>query len=115
MIDLPKHTAPAVSVATLAASYRAAIKSARDPAITDAVCAARCDAAAKIARQMAATPAGSAREAALKLRIARSDTNGQRHRLSPRFRWPRKYDSLFSDLTIPWTGERHERGDCDHP
>ena len=42
-------------------------------------------------------------------------TNGQRHRLSPRFRWPRKYDSLFSDLTIPWTGERHERGDCDHP
>ena len=30
-------------------------------------------------------------------------TNGQRHRLSPRFRWPRKYDSLFSDLTIPWT------------
>jgi len=44
-----------------------------------------------------------------------ADTNGQRHRLSPRFRWPRKYDSLFSDLTIPWTGERHERGDCDHP
>ena len=44
-----------------------------------------------------------------------SHTNGQRHRLSPRFRWPRKYDSLFSDLTIPWTGERHERGDCDHP
>ena len=43
------------------------------------------------------------------------NTNGQRHRLSPRFRWPRKYDSLFPDQTIPWTGERHERGDCDHP
>lgn len=74
MIDLPNHTAPSVSVASLAARYRATIKAARDPAITDKVCAARCNDAAKIARQMAATPAASAKEAAFKLKIAREES-----------------------------------------